>query len=144
MTAKSIKRERASYTVPSKHPEKKQSIRAIKKYKRLIDLVIKVIAQDTSDIAKDGYPRSRIKINWGQSGEPSWCPKSNTVDKDGIKSYNACMVLLGLYEMGFTEYYPSLIFRERQAFLYQINSLEKQLDVDKILDIEIEREYNVG
>ncbi len=126
-----------SFTKPEKHPEKKQSVRAIKRYKKLIDMVIKVIAQDTSDLAKDGYPRSRIKINWGRAGEPDWCPKSNTVDKDGIKSYNACMVLLALYENGYTEYTPSIIFRERQAFLYQINILEKEFEIN------LEREYNV-
>ncbi len=124
---------RISFTIPSKEPDKKQSIRAIRKYKKLIDMTIAVIVSDTSKLSYDGYPRSRIKVNWGHEGEPYWCPKSNTVEKDGVKSYNACRMLIALYEAGYTEYTPNKIFRERQAFLMQLTCMEKSGQVESVL-----------
>ena len=130
---------RSSYTVPSKHPTKKASVRQIKKFKKLIDAVVRIIAIEPA-ITGDGYPKGKISIRWGKDGPPEWFCKplgryNKDVDKSGNVLYNACRVCLCLYENGYTEWTPSKIFRERQAFLYGVSSMEAELD--KLLEIDI-------
>lgn len=135
---------RISYTIPSKEPLKKASVRQIKKYKRLIDLLISIVASEPP-ITGDGYPKGKIAINWREAGPPEWFCKPlgryNKLDSREEVLYNACRVLLCLYENGYTDYTPSKIFRERRAFLMQNTILENELE--SLLDIDIKEDYNV-
>lgn len=133
---------RISYTVPSRHPEKKQSVRAIKKYKKLIGKCIELVIQSPS-ISGDGYPKSRIKIAWPNGEPPKGFIKGKMTVENGapVHNYSTFWVLLWLYEEGYTDFTPSRIFRERRAFLMQNTILENELE--SLLDIDIKEDYNV-
>lgn len=131
---------RISYTVPTHKPEKKATVRAIRKYKKLIDKVIQIVLAEDS-IVYDGYPKSQIAINWGPNGAPDWFCKPldryNKAGQTGPLRYNACRVLLALYYAGYTEYYPSLLLKDRQKYIVMITQYETSLDK---MNLE---EYNV-
>ena len=113
---------------------KKPSKRILKLWKPLVELCMQqVIMQDKRDnIAK----KDRVAIKWSEKMEkPHSFPSSGgKVNKEGVPTYAADLVLIWLYENWLCDVTPAMLYAKRRFFFGELTRTNDF--IDKLLDIE--------